>query len=54
MKMLQKEAQGFKKDDISSIKTLLKKYSGKLHRNHTLVVELKQFLVSGVSDCLTS
>ena len=54
MKMLQKEAQGFKKDDICSIKTLLKKYSGKLHRNHTLVVELKQFLVSGMSDCLTS
>ena len=50
MKTLQKEALGFRKDDICSIKTLLKKYSGKLHRNHTLVVELKQFLVSGMSD----
>ena len=50
MKTLQKEAEGFQKDDICSIKTLLKKYSGKLHRNHTLVVELKQFLVSGMSD----
>ena len=50
MKTLQKEALGFQKDDICSIKTLLKKYSGKLHRNHTLVVELKQFLVSGMTD----
>ena len=47
MKSLELEAESLKKDDISSLKSLVLKYSSKLHRNHTLLVELKQLLVSG-------
>ena len=48
LKDLEIQTRGLNKDDIPSLKSLLKKYSGALHRNHTLVTEVKQLLVSGL------
>ena len=48
MRGLEREAEGFRKDDINKLKSLIKFYSSRLHRNHTLLVELKQFLVSAL------
>ena len=48
IKSLEDEAVNFQKEDISSLKLLLRKYATKLHRNHTLMIELKQLLVSGL------
>ena len=47
MKDLEAEAKSLRRDDISTLKSLIMKYSGKLHKNHTLLIELKQLLVSG-------
>ena len=48
MRELEREAEGFRKDDVNRLKSLIKFYSTRLHRNHTLLVELKQFLVSAL------
>ena len=48
MRELEWESEGFSKDDIHRLKSLIKFYSTRLHRNHTLLVELKQFLVSAL------
>ena len=48
MRELERGAEGFRKDDVNRLKTLIKFYSTRLHRNHTLLVELKQFLVSAL------
>ena len=48
LKGLQAGTQGLQRDDINSLKSILKVYTSKLHKNHTLVTEVKQLLVSGL------
>ena len=48
LKSLQSQTQGLQRDDIHSLKSILKVYSTRLHKKHTLVTEVKQLLVSGL------
>ena len=47
LRAVRKESDKLNKTDVSSLKDLVKRLSRKLHRNHSIMIELKQLLVSG-------
>ena len=47
LRTVRAEADNLNKTDVSSLKALVKRLSRKLHRNHSIMIELKQLLVSG-------
>ena len=47
LRSVRSEADNLNKTDVSSLKALVKRLSRKLHRNHSIMIELKQLLVSG-------
>ena len=47
LRTVRTEADHLNKTDVSSLKALVKRLSRKLHRNHSIMIELKQLLVSG-------
>ena len=52
MKAVRAEAEKLNRTDVNSLKSLLKKLSKKVHRNHSIMLELKQLLVSGTLQSL--
>ena len=48
LRSVRAEADNLNKTDVTSLKALVKRLSRKLHRNHSIMIELKQLLVSGV------
>ena len=47
LRSVRTEADNLNRTDVSSLKALVKRLSRKLHRNHSIMIELKQLLVSG-------
>ena len=47
LRSVRAEADNLNKTDVTSLKALVKRLSRKLHRNHSIMIELKQLLVSG-------
>ena len=47
LRTVRTEVDNLNKTDVSSLKALVKALSRKLHRNHSIMIELKQLLVSG-------
>jgi len=45
---LEKDLEGLDRNSIKDVKQMMSKYSNKLHKNHGVLVELKQIVVSGL------
>jgi len=48
LKSLQKDTETLDRNDMKAVKNIFNKYSGKLHKNHGVLTELKQYLISGM------
>jgi len=48
LRSVRAEADNLNRADVPSLKALVKNLSKKLHRNHSIMIELKQLLVSGL------
>eukprot|EP00092_Neocalanus_flemingeri_P021681 GFUD01023519.1.p1 GENE.GFUD01023519.1~~GFUD01023519.1.p1 ORF type:complete len:518 (-),score=116.80 GFUD01023519.1:53-1606(-) len=48
LKSLQKDIEGLDRNDMAAVKNIVTKYAGKLHKNHGVLTELKQYLISGM------
>ena len=49
LRAVRAEAESLNRADVKSLKSLVKKLSKKVHRNHSIMLELKQLLVSGIT-----
>eukprot|EP00090_Calanus_glacialis_P007363 TRINITY_DN15811_c0_g1_i1.p1 TRINITY_DN15811_c0_g1~~TRINITY_DN15811_c0_g1_i1.p1 ORF type:complete len:518 (+),score=133.58 TRINITY_DN15811_c0_g1_i1:73-1626(+) len=48
LKSLQKDTENLDRNDMKAVKDIFKKYARKLHKNHGVLTELKQYLISGM------
>ena len=48
LKGLQKETENLDRNDMKAVKKVFNRYSGKLYKNHGVLTELKQYIISGL------